>query len=414
MSLNKTSATGRNAPEHLEPSHSSRRSFIKNGGMILAGSAIVGSNASIAKSAHAFGSDTIKLGLIGAGWRGTKAAIEALNTSRLGRVEIVAIGDAFANNLHSAYRAINGQHTERVADPLGRFVGLDAYQGVLQSDADVVILAAPPAFRPQHFHAAVAAGKHVVMEKPVAVDVDGARQVMASGLIAEEKRLAVAVGLQRRHERRYQETIDRLRQGIIGDPVLARTFCQSVQTELQPRRKNESEQEYRLRNWMAFDQLSGGAFVERHIQNLDVINWLMDAYPVQARNLNVTSSKSGKHPISVEFTYANGTRLISQCGPQSVAANQLGEQVRCSEGTADISAAKIVDRNDKLIWRSKQNATKGNGWQASLDDFFTALRRGERPNETNIGVHSTMAALLGQMASKCSQTLTSLDLQEQG
>ncbi len=139
---------------------------------MLAGGAIVGSNLGIARAAHVVGSDTIRIGLVGCGTRGTAAAIQALHTTG-GDVRLVAIADIFDNKVQTAYRTIKGEHPGKVAVKDSRFVGFDAFQRVMDSDAELVILATPPGFRPMQFEAAVEAGKHVFMEKPVATDAPG-------------------------------------------------------------------------------------------------------------------------------------------------------------------------------------------------------------------------------------------------
>ena len=181
---------GMNRSEKVIPSGSStpasRRKFLQGGGMMLAGGALVGSNLSVARGAHAFGSDTIKVGLIGCGSRGTGAAIQSLGTATSshsgigGDVKLVAMADVFQSNLHAAYRSIKGEYPEKVDAHDRRFVGLDAYQQVLKCDIDLVILATPPGFRPQHFEAAVNADKHVFMEKPLATDSAGVRRILSS------------------------------------------------------------------------------------------------------------------------------------------------------------------------------------------------------------------------------------------
>ncbi|MGB7343490.1 MAG: Gfo/Idh/MocA family oxidoreductase [Pirellulaceae bacterium] len=388
-------------------SNSSRRLFIKNGGMILAGSAIVGSNAQVAKSAHAFGSDTIKVGLVGCGRRGAAATIQALNTASNGspdRVELVAMADAFGNNLQTAYRTINGRHRQQVCSDLSKFVGLDSYRGVMQSDADVVILATPPGFRPLHFEAAIAAGKHVFMEKPVATDAAGVKRVLAAGEIATKKGLAVQVGLQRRHELRYQQTIGLLRSGMIGEPVFARAYWNATPISIRARREGESELEYQLRNWTAFNWLSGDLIGEQHIHNLDVINWLMDSFPIDANGQggravaqDPTRGQVFDHHM-IEFTYPGGEKLLSQCRQVHGCWTNVGEHVQCTMGSADISNAVIKNRSGKVLWKSDAAVTKGKGWQAEQDNFFTSLRSGERPNETKLGADSTMTAILGRAA----------------
>ena len=216
--LYSTMRYGMNRPKKAVPSRAakpaSRRKFLQGSGMMLAGGALVGTNLSVARSANAFGSDAIKIGLVGCGSRGTSAAVQALATAACGSGPPVATFNwwrwatcsrAICN---AAYRSIKGNHPEQVDTADRRFVGLDAYQHVLECDIDLVILATPPGFRPQQFEAAVQAGKHVFMEKPVATDPAGIRRILAANEIALQKGLAVQVGLQRRHESRYRECIE--------------------------------------------------------------------------------------------------------------------------------------------------------------------------------------------------------------
>src|SRR5262249_20609151 len=152
-----------------------------------------------------------------------------------------------------------------------KFIGLDAYKQVLASGVDLVILATPPGFRPVHFEAAVAAGKHVFMEKPVAVDAPGVRQVLAAGAESKKKNLPVAVGLQRHHSPLYNATIKRLQDGAIGDIHTARVYWNSNGVWTRDRKEGMSEMEYQVWNWYYFNWLSGDHIVEQHIHNLDVI-----------------------------------------------------------------------------------------------------------------------------------------------
>ena len=150
------------------------------------------------------------------------------------------MGDVFADRLQSSYRTINSQHADKCDVPEERrFIGLDSYKQVLDSDADLVILATPPGFRPMHFEAAVEAGKHIFMEKPVAVDGPGVRRVLAANEIAKKKNLAVAVGLQRHHEVAYRETISRLKDGAIGDIVFARAYWNGGGVWVRPRQPQQ-------------------------------------------------------------------------------------------------------------------------------------------------------------------------------
>ncbi len=380
-----------------------RRNFIKGGGLILAGGAIVGGQLRVAQAAHAFGSDSIRVGLVGCGDRGTGAAIEALNTVG-GEVRLTAMADVFSDQLQTAFRTLKSKHPKLVDVNDAKFVGLKAYQKVLDSDVDVVILATPPGFRPMQFEAAVAAGKHVFMEKPVATDAPGVRRVLAAGELAKQKGLAVQVGLQRHHEVRYQECIERLQDGIIGQPIFARAYWNGSGVWTRPRAKNQTELEYQLRNWYYFNWLCGDHINEQHVHNLDVINWLMKSHPIEAQGQGGREVRKGENTGEifdhhmVEFVYEGGTRLLSQCRHIPGCRNSVGEHVHCTQGSCDISAARIYDLAGKVIWASEAKESRSKGWQQEQDHLFAALRRGEVPNETEYAAKSTMTAIMGRMA----------------
>ncbi len=382
----------------------SRRNFIKGSGMMLAGGAIVGTNLSVARGAHAFGSDVIKIGLVGCGGRGTGAAIQAMNTTG-GEVRLVAMADAFDSSIQTAYRTINSRHREKVDVEDARFVGLDAYKQVMQSDADVVILATPPGFRPQHFAAAVDAGKHVFMEKPLATDAPGVRRILAANEQATEKGLVVQVGLQRRHEFRYRECIEKLQDGAIGDFVFARAYWNGAGVWVQPRTPQQTELEYQIRNWYYFTWLCGDHINEQHIHNLDVINWLAGEHPIEAQGQGGRETRTGidhgqifDHHM-IEYTYASGLKLLSQCRHIPGCWNSVSEHVHGTTGSCDISEALIMDRSGKKTWQSDLQEVKGGkGWQQEHHDMFAALRRGETPNEVEYAAESTMTAIMGRMA----------------
>ena len=236
----------------------SRRQFLQKGSAtVAAGGAIAACTAtptlSFARSAHAAGSDRMKLGLIGAGNRGAGAVCQAMNTDKFA-VEIHAIADAFGDRLKETLQTCKEEHEGKVFVPEERqFVGFDGYQKVIDSDVDMVVLATPPGFRPLHFEAAIDAGKHVFMEKPVAVDAPGIRRVLAAGEKAKEKNLAVQVGLQRRHERAYRETIAQLKDGIIGDMNYSRVYWNSGGVWCKSREPEQTELEYQMRNWYYFN-----------------------------------------------------------------------------------------------------------------------------------------------------------------
>ena len=392
----------------------SRRDFIKTSSLLVAGTAVAGTavtgSLNIARAAHPFGSDTIKLGLVGCGGRGTGAAIQAMNTLG-GEVKLMAMGDVFEDSLQVSYRSVNTEHKAKVDVPKDRqFVGLEAFKQVLQTDCDMVILATPPGFRPLHFEAAVKAGKHVFMEKPVAVDAAGVRKVLAANKEAQAKNLAVGVGLQRRHEPAYIETIKRIQGGMIGDMILARAYWNGSTPWVRPRRPGQTEMEYQLRNWYYFNWLCGDHIVEQHIHNLDVINWVMNGYPVLAQGQGGCEVRKGKdygetfdHHF-IEFTYGNGATMLSQCRHIPNCWQAVTEFVHGSKGHADIAGGKIYNEKRELIY----NFGKGgrDGHQQEHHDLFKDLRAGKLPNEGEWGALSTMTAIYGRMATYSGQQIS--------
>ena len=380
-----------------------RRKFIAGSSAMIAGGPVVAAQSVVAAAAHAFGSDQIKIGLVGCGSRGTAATIQALQAAG-DSARLVAVADVFPNNIQSALRSIKSKHPDKVDVDRARFVGLEGYQGVMTSEADVVFLVTPPGFRPLHFEAAVAAGKHVFMEKPVATDATGVRQILATNKIAKHKGLTVEVGLQRRHEDRYRQCIERLQQGIIGDFVFARAYWNGTGVRVNKRRPKQTELEYQLRNWYYFNWLSGDQITEQHVHNLDVINWLVGETPIEAQGQGGREVRRGDdfgqifdHHM-VEYTYPSGLRLLSQCRHIEGCANDIGEHVHATQGSCDISKARIASSDGKLIWQSKTTEATGKGWQQQQDNLFASLRAGEVNNNADEAAESTMTAIMGRMA----------------
>ena len=384
----------------------SRRNFMKTSSFLVASGAVAGT-LSMAQSAHAFGSDEIKIGLVGCGGRGTGAAVQALNTA--GATKLVAMADAFDDRLQGSYRAIQGRHKDKVDVPAERrFVGFDAYKKVLETDCDVVILATPPGFRPLHVESAIKAGKHVFMEKPVAVDAPGVRRVLAAGEEAKKNNLAIQVGLQRRHEVAYKETIAQLQDGLIGDIILSRAYWNGGGVWTRPRVDGQTEMEYQMRNWYYFNWLCGDHINEQHIHNLDVINWLKNGFPVDAQGQGGREVRTGKdngqifdHHM-VEYTYADGSKMLSCCRHIRGCWNSVSEHCHGTKGSANIGGGKIYDTAGETIFRSK--GARG-GHQQEHHDLFADLRAGKRPNEAEYGAKSTFTAILGRMATYSGQSI---------
>ena len=294
-----------------------------------------------------------------------------------------------------------------------KFIGLDGYKRVLDSDVDMVILATPPGFRPLHFEKAVEAGKHVFMEKPVAVDAPGVRRVLAAGELAREKKLWVQVGLQRRHEPIYKDTVKQLQDGIIGDLLVSRVYWNNNGVWNRPRDPRENELQYQLRNWYYFNWMCGDHIVEQHIHNLDVVNWLMEDYPVKAQGqggrLVRTGRKNGEifDHHAVEYTYGNGHKMFSVCRHMPKCWSAVTEFVHGSEGWAHLSEGTIYDKDNAVIFQADFDPTKKHdGWQQEHRDLFAAIEAGEYVNEAEYGAKSTFTAILGRYATYTGKQLS--------
>ena len=382
----------------------SRRDFMKTSTAAAFGAGVLG-NLTINNRAFASGDETIRIGLVGCGGRGSRAAVQALSTK--GRVQLVAMADAFGDQLEGSMKRIaaatKSQGADRVkVDPDKRFVGFDAYQQVIDSDVDLVILATPPGFRPIHFEAAVNAGKHVFMEKPVATDAPGVRKVLAAVGEAKKKNLKVGVGLQRHHQAKYIETIKRIQDGAIGDVIALRVYWNSGGV-WEPRRSRDqvaSEMEYQMRNWYYYNWLCGDHIVEQHIHNLDVGNWIKGAFPVRANGMGGREVRNDKRygeifdHHAVEFEYADGTRMFSQCRHIRNCWNSVTEHAHGAKGTANVSGGSYIAGEDK--WRF--SGDKSDPYQVEHDDLFAAIRNNTEYNEGEYGAMSTMTAILGRMA----------------
>jgi myo-inositol 2-dehydrogenase/D-chiro-inositol 1-dehydrogenase len=388
-------------------SPSSRREFLKSSTAAVAGAGVLSQLGSV-PGAYADGDDTLRIGLVGCGGRGTGAAQNALRTE--GSIQLVALADAFEDQLSRCLRALKGSDVaERVqVDTDHQFVGFDAYQKLIDLGLDVVLLATPPGFRPIHFAAAVKAGRNVFMEKPVAVDAPGVRTVLAAAKEAKSKGLAVGVGLQRHHQRHYREALQRVRDGAIGEIMFTRVYWNGggvwepddPRSYHKPREQCRSEIEYQMRNWYYYTWLCGDHIVEQHIHNLDVSNWFVDGHPVDANGMGGrevrTAPKYGEifdHHF-VEFTYENGVKMLSQCRHIPGCFNSVSEHIHGTKGVANLSdrRAEITGPNE---WRGGDSP---NPYQVEHQDLYASIRSGQPYNEAEYGAHSTMTAIFGRMA----------------
>jgi myo-inositol 2-dehydrogenase / D-chiro-inositol 1-dehydrogenase len=319
-----------------------------------------------------------------------------------GEVKLIAVADAFDSRLQPSLAGINRAKPGKVDVPKDRqFVGLNAYKDLLQTDCDMVVLATPPGFRPLHFEAAVKAGKQIFSEKPVAVDGAGVRKFLAANEEAKAKGLAVAIGLQRRHERKYMATVKAIQDGAIGDIVLARVYWNGTKPWVRERKEGMTEMEYQVWNWYQFVWTCGDHIVEQHIHNLDVINWIKNDYPKTAQGQGgciFREKEFGEifdHHM-VEFTYGDGTVMLSECRHQPNTWTSVAEHIHGTKGRADVSGSKIYDADGKIIHDFGKLGADGH--QQEHHDLFAELRAGKTPQEGEWGAKSTMTAIFGRMA----------------
>ena len=359
--------------------------------------------------------DSIKIALIGCGGRGTGAAMQALSTKQ--NVKLVAMADAFRDRLDSCYKELNdpnnedGNVSQRVAVPEeNKFVGFDGYKKAMAL-ADVVILTTPPGFRPIHFEEAVNQGKQIFMEKPVATDPAGIKRVLDAAVIARQKKLNVVVGLQRHYQNSYRELFKKYKEGLIGEITSAQAWWNNEGVWMNPRKYNQTEMEYQMRNWYYFNWLCGDHIVEQHIHNIDVINWFKEGYPVKAQGMGGREVRKGKdygeifdHHY-VEFHYADGSILNSQCRHIKGTMSKVDELIVGTKGSIYAGAANIVDRKGKVLYqydRSKEN----NPYQTEHDELFAAIAKKEyKFDDTERGAKSTMTAILGRLVTYTGQVI---------
>lgn len=391
--------SNRSDESQTSSSGASRRDFLKTSSVLAATGALAGT-LNVARTAHAAGDDTIRIALIGCGGRGTGACGQALSTT--GPIKLIAMGDMFADRMDTCYKTLMDKHKDRIdVKPENKHLGFDAYQKILDnSDVDVVLLTTPPGFRPIHFEAAVKAGKNIFMEKPVATDANGIRRVLAAAAEAKKKDLKVGVGLQRHHSAGYLETIKRLHDGAIGDIHTMRIYWNSDSPWTKPRKPGMTEMEYQLRNWYNFVWICGDHICEQHVHNLDVAHWVKNALPVKANGMGGRTGEKGLgfgeifDHHAVEFEYADGSRVFSQCRRVTGAWNSVSEHAQGTKGVCDVSAHRI-DAKGKPIWRYK--GREKDAYQVEHDDLFAAIREGKHYNEAENAAGSTMMAIIGRM-----------------
>ncbi|MCA9322199.1 MAG: Gfo/Idh/MocA family oxidoreductase [Planctomycetes bacterium] len=370
-----------------------RRRFLKTSALLSA-SALA--SPVFAAGWHGRGEESIRVGLIGCGGRGTGAARNCLDADPA--VKITAMGDLFADRLKTARQGLSAKGDRFAVTDDQCFVGFDAFENVLASGVDLVILATPPGFRPQHLAAAIAAGKHVFMEKPVAVDPVGIRSVIASSALAQDKKLAIVAGTQRRHEANYLETMRRIHDGAIGEIVAGECYWNQGFLWVHGRKGDYSDVEWQIRNWLYFAWLSGDHIVEQHIHNIDVMNWALGGPPKRVSGMGGRQVRTGAEcghifdHFAIELEYDNGARIHSFCRQIDGTQGRVAERLVGTKGVSNPARWIKGDADYRF------EGERSDPYVQEHADLIASIRAGAPLNEGRRVAESTLTAIMGRMA----------------
>lgn len=385
-----------------------RRKFIKTSGVALVGGAAV-FNMGFATPVFGKAQNTLKVGLVGCGGRGTGAAAQALKADP--NVELTAMADVFQDQLDKAYGILYKVHPETVkVTPERKFVGFDAYKQLIDSGVDVVILATPPGFRPDHLAAAVDAGKHIFCEKPMAVDAPGVRKVMAAVQKAREKELSLVSGFTFRYDNNRRALFNRVLDGAVGDIKSISSTRNGGGLWYKPRQPEWTDMEYKMRNWYYYNWLSGDFIVEMIVHSLDMMSWAMgDKPPLRATGTGGRQSRVEEKwgniydHFAVEFEYDNEVRGFNFCRQQTGSSSRNTVEIAGTRGNAFVGG-KRFEISGLNNWRYE--GEENDPYQTQHNELFASIRAGKPMNDGDFMTTSTMLAILGRMVGYSGQTIT--------
>jgi predicted dehydrogenase len=396
-----------------ETPQADRRDFLKTAAGVTAGAALA-ANLSMLSNVHAGGNEEIRVGLIGCGGRGTGAARQCLLGGA--NVKLVAMGDAFQNRLNGCLQTLNG--TASLAGKINvpanrRFVGLNAYQNVI-ANCDLVILASPPGFRPQHITAAVAARKHIFTEKPVAVDAPGIRACLEAFELANQRRLSIVAGTQRRYEAGYLESMRRIHDGYIGTITSATCYWNQGSLWHHARAKGEGDLEWQIRNWLYFTWLSGDHICEQHVHNLDVVNWALgNSHPILAVGMGGRQVRTGPQfgnifdHFAIDYEYPNNVHVLSMCRQIEGCANNVSETVTGTRGNWTSGAQRYYLIRGQRNWSFPKDQDRyDDPYQREHVALINSIRNNRPINDLKNVTESTLTAIMGRMSAYTGKAVT--------
>ena len=385
------------------PGPVSRRSFIRGAATLAAGLAAL----ERLPGAHAAGSDEIRVGLVGCGSRGTGAALNALGAAA--GVRVVALADAFRDRLDECRAALAAQHPDAATVREDHcFVGMDAADALLRTDANYVILAEPPGFRPVHIAAAVRAGRHVFAEKPVAVDAAGVRTCLDLGTEIGRRGLGFAAGTQYRHFDPYIQAMARLHDGAIGTLTGARAYYNTSELWHRDRQPEWSDLEYQMRNWLYYTWLSGDHITEQFIHNLDAINWAFRAVPrraVATGGRQVRTAPEYGHiydHFAVVYEYPDGATCTAMCRQQNGCEKKVGNEFTGTTGHAVVLPDYTISGARSWKYEGEPNDM----YVQEHTDLIASIRAGRPLNELRQVAESTLTAVMGRMSGYTGRSIT--------
>ena len=363
-----------------------------------------------ARMAHAQGSDTIKVALVGCGGRGTGAASEALHADT--GCKLVAMADLYEDHLDQTRDNLQKTDVAKQIDPkVKKFVGFDSYKEAI-AETDVILLATTPHFRPMMVEEAVKQKKHMFVEKPVGTDPVNTLKCWEASKKAKELGLAVVSGLCYRYEKAKQQVIEQIHNGAIGQIVSMHTYYYTTFLWHRGNKPEWSEMEYQIRNWLYFNWLSGDHIVEQHIHSYDKCAWAMnDEYPVSCYGTGGRIRRTDKQfgniydHFSIHFKYENDVVLHSTCRQMDGCRNEITDYVIGEKGVANLQSQYIKDHKGKLTWRSRR-IIGDNMYQNEHDDLFKSIRDGKPINNGDYMCKSTLMGIMGREAAYTGQEIT--------
>jgi myo-inositol 2-dehydrogenase / D-chiro-inositol 1-dehydrogenase len=368
----------------------SRREFVR----MAAGAALTAGSVPRVVRGAATGKP-LKAGLVGCGGRGTQACQNAMTADA--NLKVIALADMFQDRLQDCRNTIKDM---TAIEDKYCFTGLDAYKKLLQTDIDYVILATPPYYRPEHLAACIAAGKHVFMEKPVAVDPVGARKIMETGKLARQKNLSIVAGTQRRHHPVYIETIKRLHDGAIGRILAGQIYWNGGQAWYKKREPGWSDQEWLIRDWNNWAFMSGDHIVEQHVHNIDIACWALKSPPEKALAMGGRLRRLAGDMYDffcTDFTFPENVHILSQCRQINGVAKDVSEHVMGEKGQSNCNG---------WITGTRLPKSEVDPYVQEHVDLIAAIRKGEPINEAQNVAESTLAGIMARISAYTGQEVT--------